>query len=75
METNNQSLNQTLPGFRRKESEKKSAGGKKQKMLGEEVENPAADSEIGPNIYDIGMGGPGASTSGTRTRDDDDREE
>lgn len=44
-------------------------------MLGEEVKNPAAESEIGPNIYDIGMGGPGASTSGTRTREDDEGEQ
>ena len=43
---------------------------------GEEVEDPAANSEIGANIYDIGMGGPGASTSGLRSggSDDDDTE-
>jgi hypothetical protein len=43
---------------------------------GEEIEDPAANSEIGANIYDIGMGGPGASTSGLRSggSDDDDAE-
>jgi hypothetical protein len=41
---------------------------------GEEVEDPAANSEIGANIYDIGMGGPGASTSGLRSGGSDDDE-
>ena len=43
---------------------------------GEKVEDPAANSEIGANIYDIGMGGPGASTSGLRSggSDGDDAE-
>jgi hypothetical protein len=43
---------------------------------GEEVVDPAATSEIGANIYDIGMGGPGASTSGLRSggADDEDAE-
>jgi hypothetical protein len=75
METNNQSLNQAPQGSGGKESEKNSAGGKKEKMLGEEIENPAEESEIGPNIYDLGMGGPDASSSGVRTREDDEREE
>ncbi len=41
-----------------------------------EIEDPAAESEIGANIYDIGMGGPGASTSGLRSggSGDDDAE-
>ena len=38
----------------------------------DEVEDPAANSEIGANIYDIGMGGPGASTSGLRSGSDED---
>ena len=42
---------------------------------GEEVEDPAANSEIGANIYDIGMGGPGASTSGLRSGSDDNENE
>jgi hypothetical protein len=41
---------------------------------GEEIEDPAANSEIGANIYDIGMGGPGASTSGLRSGGSDDED-
>ncbi len=40
-----------------------------------EIEDPAAESEIGANIYDIGMGGPGASTSGLRSDSDTDENE
>jgi hypothetical protein len=44
-------------------------------LLGEKIENPAAKSEAGPDIYDIGMGGPGATSSGLRDRADRDEDE
>ncbi len=44
----------------------------KQKPMDEPLENPAAQSEAGPDIYDIGMGGPGASSSGLRDTNNDD---
>jgi hypothetical protein len=47
----------------------------KKKISANDMEDPAAESEIGPNIYDLGMGGPDASSSGIRTREDDEREE
>lgn len=40
-------------------------------LKGEEIENPAAQSEAGPDIYDIGMGGPGASSSGLRNSNEE----
>jgi hypothetical protein len=45
------------------------------KFMGSTVENPASQSEAGPDIYDIGMGGPGASSSGLRDRDDKEQSE
>ena len=46
-----------------------------EKFMGAELENPASQSEAGPDIYDIGMGGPGASSSGLRDRDNEDKSE
>ncbi len=49
--------------------------GSEEKFMGTELENPASQSEAGPDIYDIGMGGPGASSSGLRDRDNEDESE
>jgi hypothetical protein len=56
---------------------KKTGQQKKNKLEDTEIENPAAQSEIGAEIYDIGMGGPGASSSGIRhpAKDEDEDEE
>jgi|GEM_PF-3138330 len=78
METN-QHPNQDAPrGAGSKADDQPDTSGKARPAIfdGEEVEDPAANSEIGANIYDIGMGGPGASTSGLRSggSDSDDAE-
>ena len=44
-------------------------------FMGMKVENPAEQSEVGGEIYDIGMGGPGASSSGLRDRNTNDEDE
>ena len=44
-------------------------------FMGEVLENPAEQSEVGGEIYDIGMGGPGASSSGLRDRNTNDEDE
>lgn len=46
-----------------------------EEFMGTPVENPASQSEAGPDIYDIGMGGPGASSSGLRDRNEDESQE
>jgi hypothetical protein len=50
-------------------------GASEEEFMGTPIENPAEQSEAGPDIYDIGMGGPGASSSGLRDRDDEDESE
>jgi hypothetical protein len=51
----------------------KAANKADQPNIGDEpIEDPAANSEIGAEIYDLGMGGPDASSSGLRSTDDDD---
>jgi hypothetical protein len=46
-----------------------------EEFMGDTVENPASQSEAGPDIYDIGMGGPGASSSGLRDTDKEQSDE
>lgn len=72
METN-QNPNEDTPrnAGSRPDTQPESGKARPEIFDGEEVEDPAANSEIGANIYDIGMGGPGASTSGLRSGGDD----
>lgn len=72
METN-QPQDQDQPGNAgRKADDQPETSGKARHdtLRNSELEDPAAESEIGANIYDIGMGGPGASTSGLRSGSD-----
>jgi hypothetical protein len=79
METNQQSQDQQSPqNAAGKEQEKNTNApgeARKDSLDDSELEDPAAESEIGANIYDIGMGGPGASTSGLRSGSDTDENE